>query len=90
MLPTIIPGTRRSSSLMSRAPLAWIKALSITVMLPGTAAGDCFRRVAVSTCGSGSLSRNKSSASAGELKISARTRGECGEGEPGDTTHPCQ
>jgi hypothetical protein len=57
-------------------------------MLPGTAAGDCFRRVAVRTCGIGSLSRNKSSAGDGELKISANTSGERGEGEPKDTTHP--
>ena len=81
-------GTSRSNSLMSRAPLALISSLSITVMLPGTAAGDCFRRVAVSTCGSGSLSRNRSSASNGELKTSANTSGERGRGKPKDTARP--
>ena len=73
---------------MSRAPLAVISWLSITVMLPGTAAGDCFSRVAVRTCGKGSPSRNRSSASNGELKISARTSGERDDVEPNDTTHP--
>src|SRR5690606_41504476 len=40
-----------------RAPLARISSLSSTVMLPGTSAGACFRRVALSTVGSSSGSR---------------------------------
>ncbi|MOA58603.1 hypothetical protein D3C78_1830250 [compost metagenome] len=72
MLPTIIPGTSRNSSLMSRAPLALISSPSITLMLPGTAAGDCLSRVAVSTCGSGRFSRNRSSASKVSLNSNAR------------------
>src|SRR3989338_3554380 len=56
---------------MSRAPLALIRALSSTVMLPGTAAGACFRRVAVRTSGSAWLSLNKSSASAGLVPSTA-------------------
>src|SRR3546814_1012765 len=75
-IPTIMPGTRRSSSLMSRAPLALINSLSSTVMLPGTAAGDCFRRVAVHTWGRGWLSTNKSSDSTGGLMNSANSSDE--------------
>lgn len=54
---------RSPRTTLTRVPLALISSLSITVMLPGTAAGDCLRRVAVNTWGNGWLSRNRSSAS---------------------------
>src|SRR5690606_4707789 len=47
-----MPGTRRSSSGMLRAPLARISSRPSTVMLPGTSAGACFSLVALSTVGS--------------------------------------
>ena len=72
---------------MSRAPLALINSLSITVMLPGTAAADCLRRVAVNTCGSGWLSRNRSSASTALLHNSISKREERGGG-PRYTVRP--
>src|SRR5690606_23757176 len=52
-----MPGTSRRISGILRAPLARISSLSSTVMLPGTSAGACFRRVALSTVGSSSGSR---------------------------------